>query len=455
MEGSQNKLGTMPIGKLLAVMSVPMMVSMFIQALYNVVDSMFVARISEEALAAVALAYPMQNVSTAIGVGTGVGITALVPAALGRGDREMADRLANVQNFLLLCYSLLFVLVGLFFSGPFFRMQTDNAEIVEAGVSYMRSVCAVSVGAFFGQGLEKLLVATGNSALSMISQATGAVINLIFDPLLIFGLGPFPRMGVAGAAVATVFGQIMAALLALFFNLKKNREIRFSLSRMLPRLRILKNIYAVAVPSMITVGLSSAMSYCINQIFLAIGTTATATFGIWLKLQNFGFMPVFGMNNGSIAILAYNRGAKQFDRVRKTLRLALKVGISVSAAIMLFYMLCARPLLGLFNASENMYSIGTVAIRICALSLPFGACTLVLSSSFQALRRSRNTLLVNVCRQLVVLVPVAWLLSLAGDIRLIWCAFPISETITMVIAILLARRLLRGLEQREAENDLA
>ena len=446
MAETENRLGTMPVGKLLAVMSVPMMISMFIQALYNVVDSIFVARISEEALAAVGLAYPMQNVITAIGVGTGVGITALVPRSLGRGDRETANRAANVQNLLSLCYSVLFVLIGLFFTAPYFRMQTQDPAIVSAGISYMRIVCMVSIGAFFGQGLEKLLVATGNSALSMISQASGAVINIIFDPLLIFGVGPFPKMGVAGAAVATVFGQIVAAALALFFNLKKNKAVRFRLKYMVPKLTVLKGIYAVGVPSMLTVGLSSAMSYCINQIFLAVGTTATALFGVWLKLQSFGFMPVFGMNNGGIAILSYNYGAKRMDRVKATMRLSLKVGVGVTFCVMLLYIFFTRTLLGLFNASENMMSLGMTAIRICAVSMPMGACTFVFSASFQSLGRSRNTLFVNCCRQLFILVPVAWLLSLTGNVTLIWIAFPIAEAATMIIAITLSRRLMRRLE---------
>lgn len=443
MNGSQDKLGSMPIGRLLLVMSVPMMISMLIQALYNVVDSMFVSHISEEALVAVSLAYPMQNIITAIGVGTGVGITALVPASLGRGDRKTAERAANVQNFLSLCYSLIFIVIGVLFAQTYYDMQKiEVLEIASEGVKYLKIVCVVSVGAFFGQGLEKLLVATGNSALSMISQATGAVINIILDPLLIFGLGPFPKMGVSGAALATVLGQIAAAVLALIFNLKKNTAVRFSLSSMLPSVRIIKGIFAVGVPSMLTVGLSSAMSYCINQIFLAVGTTATAAFGIWIKLQSFGYMPVYGLNNGSIAILSYNYGAKRLDRVKATLALAMKVGVCVTTVIMAVFMLFPRQLLLLFNASENMYNIGSTAIRICSLSMPVGACTLVLSSSFQSLGRSRNTLISNFCRQLLILVPVAWLLSLTKNLKFIWFAFLISESATAVIALTLSRRLM-------------
>ena len=443
MDNSQNKLGVMPIGKLLMVMSVPMMISMFIQALYNVVDSMFVAKISEEALAAVGIAFPLQNVAIAIGVGTGVGITALVPRSLGSGDYETANRAANVQNFLCICYSLVFVVIGLVFAKPYYTMQTDDPAIIEAGVDYVRIVCAVSVGVFFGQGLEKLLVASGYSALSMICQASGAVINIVLDPILIFGLGPIPAMGVKGAAIATVAGQIFASALALFFNLTKNKTIRFSLKDMVPNIKTLKAIYAVGIPSMLTVGLSTVMSYCMNQIFLAVGTTATAAFGIWVKLQSFGFMPVYGLNNGSIAILAFNRGAKKYDRVRKTLKLASIIGVCVSSVIMVFYFAAARPLFGLFSASENMYAIGMAAVRICALSLPFGAYTVILSSSFQSLGNPRNTFLVNMCRQLIILVPVAWLLSLIGDVRYIWAAFPVADAATMVIAAGISRRLMK------------
>ena len=263
------------------------------------------------------------------------------------------------------------------------------------------------------------------------------------DPIFIFGLGPIPAMGVKGAAIATVIGQLVGAGLALFFNLKKNKAVRFSFRAMLPDIKILKAIYSVGIPSMLTVGLASVMSYCINQIFLAVGTTATAAFGIWIKLQSFGFMPVYGLNNGSIAILAYNRGAGKYDRVRKTLSLALKVGVAVSTCVMLFYMVAARPLLALFSATENMYSIGMTAIRVCALSLPFGAGTVIMSSSFQSLGKPRNTFLVNMCRQLIILVPVAWLLSLTGDIRLIWSAFPIADILTLLIAAVISRRLMK------------
>lgn len=447
MEQSQDKLGTMPIGKLLAVMSVPMMISMFVQALYNMVDSMFVARLSEDALTAVSLAFPMQNIMSAIAVGTSVGVSAQVSRSLGQRNTEKAEKAANVHIFLSACYTVLFAVVGLLFSRTFYTHQTDVQEIIDYGRDYMFIVCVFAVGNFYGQNLEKLLTATGSSALSMVSQATGAVVNLIFDPLLIFGVGPFPALGVKGAAIATVFGQAVAAVLAFLFNYRCNKATRFHFGKMLPNKSVIYDIFAVGVPSMLTIGLGSVMSYCINQILLGFSTTATAVFGIWLKMQNFGFMPVFGMNNGTIAIYSYNQGARKFDRVRATLRLALIVGIGVTATVTLLYELLPAVMLKLFSASEYMLSIGIPALRICAASLPFGACCIILSSAFQSLGSARYTLAVNVCRQLVIQVLAAYLLSLSGSLSLVWLAPLTAELCSMVIAIYLGRRVIGSIEK--------
>ena len=367
----ENKLGTMPIGRLLMAMSIPMMISFFIQALYNVVDSIFVAQISENALTAVSIAFPMQNIITAIGVGTGVGVNALVPRYLGQQRQRDAEKIANVAVFLSVCYCVIFVLVGLFVVGPYYRMQTNVAEIVEDGVAYLSVVCVVSFGAFFGQNFEKLLVATGHTVCSMISQATGAVFNIIFDPLLIFGIGPFPEMGVTGAAVATVLGQIVAAIVAFLMAMKKQNSVRLHLQAMLPDGRSLKEIYSVGIPSIITVGLGSAMSFCMNQILLGFSTTATAAFGIWLKLQNFAFMPVFGLNNGTIPMISYNYGAGKMDRVHKTIHLALAVALILMCLLLIIFELCPTQLLELFSATENMFAIGTVALRLTCLQFAF------------------------------------------------------------------------------------
>ena len=438
-----NKLGTMPIGRLLAVMSVPMMISFFIQALYNVVDSIFVAMISENALTAVSIAFPVQNIITAIGVGTGVGVNALVPRYLGQGRQRDAEKIANVAVFLSCCYSLIFVVVGLTLVGPYYRMQTDVGEIVDLGIQYLSIVCVVSAGAFFGQNFEKLLVATGNTFASMASQATGAVFNIIFDPLLIFGVGPFPAMGVRGAAAATVLGQIVAALVAFTLVKVKQKSVRIHFAAMPPDGRSLKEIYSVAVPSIITVGLGSAMSFCLNQILLAFSTTATAVFGIWLKLQNFSYMPVFGLNNGVTPMVAFNYGAGNMDRVHKSVRLALGVALGLMVLLMIAFEAFPAALLTLFSASEYMFAIGTVALRLACLSLPFGAVVLIFSSSFQALGRSRYTLLVNLCRQLLFMVPIAWLLSLGGKLELVWLAIPLAEAMSAALATGLRRKMLR------------
>lgn len=445
MAQKENKLGTMPIGKLLVVMSIPMMISFFIQALYNMVDSIFVAKISENALTAVSIAFPMQNIITAIGVGTGVGVNAMVPRYLGQGKQRDAEKVANVAVFLSACYWVIFLLVGLFLVGPYYRMQTDVPDIVEGGIRYLSIVCIVSVGAFFGQNFEKLLVATGHSLQSMISQAAGAIFNIIFDPLLIFGLGPFPKMGITGAAVATVLGQIFAAIVAFCFVMKTQKAVRIHPGAMLPDKRSLKEIYSVGIPSILTVGLSSAMSFCLNQIFLAFSTTATAVFGIWLKLQNFCYMPVFGLNNGTIPMISYNYGAGRMDRVHRTIHLALGVAITLMLVLLVICELFPARLLTLFSASETMFAIGIPALRLTCLSLPFGATAVILSSSFQALGRSRYTLAVSLGRQLIFVVPIAWMLSLSGRLELVWLAVALAEALSMILAIGLRRKLVRDI----------
>lgn len=445
---SQEKLGTMPVGRLLIVMSVPMMISMLVQALYNTVDSMFVAHLSEDALTAVSLAFPYQNVMNAVGVGTGVGVNALVSRLLGKGDLKSAERTANVQMFLSLCYSVLFVIIGFFCVEGFFTMQTDNADIIAYGKKYLTICSTFAIGMFYGQNLEKLLIATGNSVQSMISQAFGAVVNIVLDPIMIFGLGPIPAMGVAGAAWATVIGQVLAALLALYFNFRCNKATRFHFRQMLPEAGIVKQIYAVGIPSMLTVCLNSVISFGMNTIMLMFSTTAAAVFGVWLRLQYFAFMPVFGLNNGTIAIYSYNLGAGRFDRVKKTLRLALLTAGGFTAAIALVYELIPRTMLGLFDASDYMLSIGVPALRMCAVSLVFGGLSLIFSSSFQSLGYSGFTLLVNVSRQAVLPLPLAFVLARTGVLTNVWYAIIIGEVVTLGIACLLSRYSMRKARQR-------
>lgn len=438
----------MPIAPLLFRMSVPMMISMLVQALYNIVDSMFVSRISEAALTAVSLAYPIQMVMGAIAVGTGVGTNAFVSRSFGSGDIEGAERAANVQIFLSFAYSIIFAAVGIFGVRAFFASQTDIAEIIDYGTEYLGIVCTFCIGSFFCQNFEKLLVATGNSAASMITQASGALFNIVFDWLLIFGIGPFPELGISGAAIATVGGQMLSAVIGFLFLLRHNGGLRFSFKKMLPRFDILRSIFSIGIPSMLTIGLSSLMSFTMNQILLGFSTTATAVFGVWLKLQSFGFMPVFGMNNGTIAIYSYNFGAGNIERVRKTLRLALCVGIAVTSIVAIAYELLPSLLLAMFDASENMTNTGVIAIRICSISLPLGAVSIIISSSFQTLGRARYSLFVNFCRQALILLPAAWLLSLSGRLNLVWFATVIAECLTLFVALYLNKNVKALLEKQ-------
>lgn len=440
MNNQNNKLGQMPIGRLLVSMSVPMMISFFVQALYNIVDSMFVARISEEALTAVSIAFPVQQTITAIGVGTAVSLNALVPRYMGQGRHEMSQRVPNVTITLALCYSVVFCVLGILFVPAFYTMQTTVPAIVEAGKDYLTIVCIASFGLFFSQIFEKMLVSVGNTVGSMIAQASGAVFNLIFDPLLIFGIGPFPEWGVKGAAIATVLGQICSAVVAILLLVKKDNSIRFKISYMRPSMILVKEIYSIAIPSMIAVGLSAVMSFFVNQILLAFSTTATAVFGIWLKLQNFSYMPIYGMNNGLMPIISYNYGAGNKDRVRKSLRLAVTVAVCLMCFLLVIYELIPHVILTLFSASENMMNIGMIALRIFCLTLPLGAASMITSSSFQSLSRSRYTLIINLCRQLVILVPVAWLMSLTGKLSLVWTAVLIAEIVGLIMALILRKR---------------
>ncbi len=441
----ESKLGTMPIGRLLVSMSIPMMVSFFIQALYNIVDSMFVAMISENALTAVSIAFPMQNIITAIGVGTGVGINALVPRRLGQGRQQDAEKIANVGVSLSVYYWIIFILIGLFVVRPYYSLQTGVTEIVEDGVQYLSLVCIVSVGSFFGAILEKLLVSTGHTICSMISQASGAVFNIVFDPILIFGIGPFPAMGVAGAATATVLGQILGAIVAAVFVLTRQKAVRLHVGAMFPDWQSLKEIYSVGVPSMVTTGLTSAMSFGFNQILLGFSTTATAVFGIWMKLQNFSYMPIFGMNNGTVPMISYNYGTGKMDRVNKTIHLSMAVAVILMTLLCIIFELIPGPLLSLFSAEEYMRSVGITALRLTCLSLPLGAVTLIYSSSYQSLGYSRYTLIVNLCRQLIFMIPVAWLLSLTGRLELVWWAVAIAEAMSAALSLLLRRRVIRDL----------
>lgn len=437
-------MGVMPVKKLVINMSLPMMISMLVQALYNIVDSVFVSMLSEGALTAVTLAFPMQNLMIAIGSGTGVGINALLSKSLGEKRFDRSDKAANTGLFLIFMSFAAFAVLGLLTSKPFIALQTPDPEIRKMGETYLGIVTTLSMGIFFQMTFERLLQSTGRTVYSMISQMTGAIINIIFDPIMIFGLAGFPRMGVAGAAYATVLGQVVAACIGLFFNVKKNTEIRFSLKEILhPELWTIRKIYAVGIPSILMMSIGSAMTFLMNMILKPFEATAQAVFGVYFKLQSFFFMPVFGLNGGLIPILAYNYGARKRQRIDETLTFSVKLALGIMLTGTVIFELFPVQLLGFFDASPEMIRIGVPALRIIGLNFPVAAVCIIMGSVFQAFSRSVNSLIVSVGRQLVVLIPVAWLLSKTGEVTNVWWAFPIAELVSLAISVVLFRRLYR------------
>ena len=430
---SENKMGVMPVNKLLISMSLPMMVSMLVQALYNIVDSIFVARISENALTAVSLAFPMQTLMIALGGGTGVGVNALLSRALGEKDYKRVNQAASNGVFLALISYIIFLIVGIFVVKPFYYSQTKDTEIVAFGIQYLTIVCICSLGMYTQFIFERLLQSTGKTMLSMITQMTGAVINIILDPILIFGLLGFPKMGVAGAAIATVIGQIAAGILAIILNQKYNHEVRLNFRRFRPSAGIIKKIYIVGIPSIIMQSIGSIMVYGMNRILIAFSSTATAVFGAYYKLQSFIFMPIFGLNNGLVPIIAYNYGAGKKDSLTKSIKLAIIYAVGIMAVGVLIFQMIPDKLFLLFDASEHMLSMGVPALRIISLSFILAGFCIVGSSAFQALGKAFYSMITSICRQLLVLLPVAFLLSKLGNVNYVWWAFPIAELMSLTL----------------------
>lgn len=441
---NENKMGVMPVKKLILSMSLPMMISMLVQAFYNVADSLFVARVSEDALTAVTLAFPMQNLMIAVATGTGVGINAVLSKALGEKNFDDANRSANTGILLTVIHYLIFLAVALFFTVPFVLSQTSDGSITGYAVSYIGIVTMSSFGCFFQLTFERLLQSTGRTILSMISQITGAVINIILDPILIFGLFGFPRLETAGAAIATVIGQSCAALTAFFLNVKYNKEISLSVKEIIrPAKYIVKKIYFVGVPSILMVSIGSLMTYLMNVLLVTFSSTAQAVFGAYFRLQSFFFMPVFGLNNGLIPVLAYNYGARNKERINEALRFAIILAAAIMCAGTLVMEAIPVQLLQMFEASDHMLEIGVPALRIIALHFPVAAVCIALGSVFQAFSRSYYSLIVSLGRQLVILIPVAWLLSLSGVLNNVWWAFPIAEIMSFILTIIFYSRVKR------------
>lgn len=436
----ENKMGTMTVNKLLISMSLPMIISMLVQALYNVIDSMFVAQISENALTAVSLAFPLQSLMIAVGVGTGVGVNAVLSKSLGQKDFESANKAASNGIILSFLSYVIFALIGVFLTGVFFKSQTSNVEIINHGSQYIYICTILSVGLFGQIILERLLQSTGKAFYTMITQGIGAIINIILDPILIFGLFGAPEMGVAGAAVATVTGQIIAMFLALYFNLKKNHEIKLNKKVFKLDIKIIKRIYAVGVPSIVMQSIGSVMTFGLNKILIGFTPTATAVFGVYFKLQSFVFMPVFGLNNGMVPIVAYNYGAKNEERVTKTIKLSTIYAMGIMLVGFLIFQAFPKQLLCLFNASEDMLRIGIPALRIISINFIFAGFCVIASSVFQALENGMLSLVVSAVRQLIAILPLAFIFGQVFGVNAIWFAFPVSEIIAVILSAMFMKK---------------
>lgn len=442
----KNKMGTMPINKLLITMAVPIIVSMLVQALYNIIDSIFVAQISEKALTAVSLAFPAQSLLIAFAGGTAVGVNSLLSRSLGEKEYERANQVANHAVVIWFVMSIIFMVIGLTCGKAFFSSQTSDGEILEAGTKYFTIVVGASFGLFGQFTYERLLQATGRTFQTMITQGLGAIINIILDPIFIFGLFGLPKMGVAGAALATVVGQIIACFLGIYMNKKYNHDIQVNLKQFQLSGEIVKQIYVVGIPAIIMQSIGSVMTYGMNMILIGFSSTATAVFGVYFKLQSFFFMPIFGLNNALIPIVAFNLGARQKQRMLSAMKLAMVYATTVMVIGLVMFEFFPAQLLSLFNASEQMLQIGIPALRIIAIHFIFAGIAIVCSAVFQACGNALYSLIISVVRQLAVLLPVAYLLSLLGNVNYVWFTFPISEICSFILSLFFIRRTFKKLD---------
>ncbi|MBR4972338.1 MAG: MATE family efflux transporter [Oscillospiraceae bacterium] len=444
----ENKMGVMPVGKLLVNMAVPMILSMLVQALYNIVDSIYISRYSQDAVTALGLAFPVQNVQIGIAVGIGVGVNSVLSKSLGEGDRDKANLVAGNGIFLALIATAIFILFGAFGTKFFYALQTDTEVILQNGIQYTSICCIFTLGIYFEILFERMLQATGRTLHTMFTQGAGALINIVLDPIFIFGVPALniPSMGAAGAAIATVAGQWGAATLALVFNLEFNPDVQLRIKNILPRKDIVKPILSVGVPSMIMNSISSVMNFSMNQILLGfpnVGNAATGVFSIYYKLQSFFFMPLFALNNATISIVAYNYGARNPHRIKQTLKLAICGALFFMISGMLAFELIPNVLLSIFALDETFVSIGVVALRVIALHFPLAAIGIALGAAFPALGNGIYSTITSLCRQLVALLPAAFLLSLSGNVNAVWWSFPIAEVVSLTATLFLFARIYR------------
>ena len=453
----ENKMGIMPVGKLLFTMAAPMILSMLVQALYNVVDTLYVSRIYADAhqtdrlMAAMSLAFPVQNLQIGFATGIGVGMNALLSKSLGEGNRDRADRAAGNGIFLMLVIAVGFILFGIFGVRPYYAMMSDDQLIVDSGTTYSSICCILTLGVFVSILCERMLQATGRTVYTMITQGTGAILNIILDPIFIFTFD----MGIAGAAVATVVGQFCAAGLGIFFNLKFNPDVRLSFKNLIPKKEVIRPILTVGIPSVVMVAIGSVMNLLMTSIlntFQAVKVAAVGVFGTYFKLQSFFFMPLFGLNNATISIVAFNFGARKKERITKTLKLAVLTAMGFMLAGLAAFMAIPDVLLGLFEPSEDFLAIGITALRIIALHYPLAAIGISLGASFQALGNGIYSTVVSLVRQMFALIPAAWLLSLAGRVDLVWWSFPIAEVVSAAISIFFYWRIYRQKIKPLGEN---
>lgn len=435
----ENIMASMPIPKLLITISLPIAISMLIQALYNIIDSIFVAQLEEDALTAVSLTYPIQMLIIAVAVGTGVGMNALISRFLGAKKLNDANVIARNALFLAVINGIIFATIGLLFSDIFYTSQTSNQVVINYGSSYMRIVSAVSMGVFFQITFERYMQATGQTLFSMVSQLVGAIINIILDPILIFGLLGFPRLEVAGAAVATVIGQWSGALVGFIFVRKFSNAIDINMKGFRPDKKAILSIYKIGFPAIIMQSLASIMSFSMNSILLMFNTTAIAVFGIYIKLQSFIFMPIYGLTNGLIPIIGFNYGSGQKQRIIKAFKLATFIAVGVMFIGTLVFCMLPVPLLKMFDASDELMSIGIIALRVMSLSFPFAGFSLICCSLYQALGNSVHSLIISLARQLVILIPAAYILALTGGLNNVWISVPIAEFISLIICIFITK----------------
>ena len=439
----ENKMGVLPIPKLLISMSLPMILSMLVQALYNIVDSMFVAQLNEEALTAVSLAFPVQNLMIAVATGTGVGINALLSRSLGEKKFEQANTIAKNGIFLALVSALVFAVLGLVGSRFFFEVQTSDKLIVEYGTQYMSVITIASVGIFLQVTFERLMQSTGKTIFNMVIQGTGAIINIILDPIMIFGLFGFPAMGVTGAAIATVCGQIIAAILGVILNHKFNKEIHVDMKGFRPNKGTIGAIYKIGVPSIIMQSIGSLTTFAMNNILLMFSSTAATVFGVYFKLQSFIFMPVFGLTNGMIPIVAYNYGARNKKRITGTIKLSVAIAIGIMTVGVVVFQLFPKTLLSLFDASEHMISIGVPALRTISWAFVFAGYSIICSSVFQALGNGVYSMLISIARQLVIIIPIAFIFAKLFGLDMVWWSYPIAEIASVILCTFFLRRILK------------